>query len=143
MLPRIVYPTVRMSSLFNDFDCLFNDFFGSWPTLTKPPMDKFPIIDPDSDDDVLKGWSIQLALAGYDESDIKVWNEADKLHIMADNTSRENISEKFRSKFHHEIKVYRDLDLENSKVSFNNGILDISIPVKRFETNKKLLFGKD
>jgi len=131
------------SPVIPNLDLLFDEFFGSWPIDRKPPIDKFPIMDPDNMQDSLKGWNVQLALAGFNEDDLKVWFTNDTLHIEGDNTYRDTISEKFKSKFHHEIKVYKTLDLDNTEVLFENGILDIKIPIKEIIENKKLLFGKD
>lgn len=125
------------------FSTFFDDLFFSWPEATKPPMDSFPIIDPSDPVSELKGWEIQMALAGFLDEDINVWHENNMLHIKGDNSMSEGISSKFRCKFHHKIPVKQDLDLENAEVSLKFGILSINIPINKSVISKKVLFGKD
>lgn len=84
---------------------------------------------------------IQYALAGFREEDVKVYYENNVLYVSGNNSSNESVALKFKNNFHHEIPVNRTLDLSKSEVSFQNGLLTISIPVSTEKVSKKLLFG--
>ena len=135
----IVSRTPLLASFLDDFDNLF----FNWPVSAKPPIDSFPVLDTDGDAATLKGWEIQMALAGFLEEDVKVWNEDNILHISGDNTSSDVLSTKFICKFHHKIPVSKDLDLAKSKVVLSHGILSIIIPTSKSDISKTLLFGKE
>ena len=128
------------------FNSLFESFFLNWPEQSKPPISHFPILDADKsvaglcESTDLKGWEIQLAVAGYTENDLKVWYENHILHISGDNTERE-ISHKFKCKFDHSLNVHSGLDLSKSEVSLSMGILSIKIPINKYKEEEKYLFG--
>jgi HSP20 family molecular chaperone IbpA len=132
----------NFSSMY--FTDIFDTFFLNWPEATKPPIDHFPIIDGDLDDESsLKGWTIQMAIAGFTEEDIEVWHDNQVLHIKGDNTSRCScISNRFKSKFHRKLAVANKLNLSESKVSLENGILSIEIPRATESFVGTYLFGK-
>jgi len=133
---------MRKSYLIRDLPLLFDTFFLKWPEAAKPPMDNFPILDSDaSNGEQLKGWEIQLALAGFTEKDVRVWYEGQTLHIGGDNSSNENIGSKFSCSFHHTLAISKDLDLKESEVSLKEGILSIKIPINSSIRKENHLFG--
>ena len=88
------------------------------------------------------GREIQIALAGFTESDVKVWNQDNVLHIEGDSTHNDDISSKFRCKFHYEIPCIKELYLEGAHVFFKDGLLRIQLLIKEKQHNKNYLFGK-
>lgn len=124
--------------LTRDIPRLFDDLFFNFPTAPKPPMDVYPIYE---DDDSISGWGITMALAGFSDKNIKVEAEGQILHIKGDNSST-NIPRKFLCNFDHKLQVSRELDLSKTKVSLDNGLLQIRIPIAEEKLIKrKLLFG--
>lgn len=121
---------------------LFNSFFFSWPTDPKPPIESFPIVDPDEEriEDRVKGWEIQMAVAGFSEEDIEVWHEGKVLHIKGSN--KENgVAPRFSCSFYHKIPCSKHLAVEKTEVDLKNGILKIQIPMEESTTEqKKYLF---
>lgn len=125
-------------------DSLFEELFCNWPIKTiKPPIDHCPILDPEAkSENKLKGWNIQMALAGFTEEDVEVWHEGQTLHIKGSNQDR-NVSEKFICTFYHKIPVGKGLDLTKTEVNLDNGLLDIQIPLSKKKENKRnILFGR-
>ena len=131
------------------------DLFFKWPVDPKPPIDSFPILNQSNISNVTNaansfaksknqiiGREIQIALAGFTESDVKVWNQDNVLHIEGDSTYNDDISSKFRCKFHYEIPCIKELDLEGAHVFFKDGLLRIQLLIKEKQHNKNYLFGK-
>lgn len=120
---------------------MFESFFHSWPTEPKPPIESFPIIDPEaSDKEQVKGWEIQMAVAGFSEGDIEVWSEGRVLHIKGSNRGNE-VASRFTCSFYHKIPCSKYLDLDRAEAGLLNGILSIKIPLEeeRVEQRKYLL----
>ena len=131
-----------MVSLFDtSIDQLFDSFFYTWPKQAKPPIERF--INTDKDGEVTS-FEIQMALAGYKEEDVFVEAESGYLKIKADNTKRENVSERFKSNISYSIPYSNKLDVEATKITLEDGLLSISIPIKEdVKPKKRLLFGKE
>jgi len=135
---------IRLRGRFPTFPEDFIDsFFFHQSSQAKPPYDIFPILDPkDSADRAdMKGWEIQVALAGFKEEDIEVWHEGQSLHIKGDNTQN-NVSDKFTCAFEHKFAAKDNLALGSAEVVFENGILSVKVPIKEPDSNKKYLYGK-
>lgn len=120
---------------------LLNELFYSWPTETKPPIVWEAVVK----DDVFEGVKIQMALAGFREEDLRVEgdNIEKKIYISGDNTGREDIIGKFKSKFKHTIVCSHELSLadENVEVGFKDGMLNIFLPAAAKNTSRTLLLG--
>lgn len=126
-------------SRFSNLDTIFNEFFHIWPTETKPPIDQFPIFNDDESE--VKGWEIQLALAGFSKEDIEVSSDEEYLIIEGDNTFKKDIAEKYKCKFNRQIVYNKKLNVKESKVSLEEGILRIQIPISKPLNKKTKLFG--
>jgi HSP20 family molecular chaperone IbpA len=123
---------------FRDLDYLFNSFFYTWPQQEKPPISREII----QDSDKVKGVRLQLALAGFAESDLQVWPESNTLKIIGNNTHNKEINDKFKCCFEKTLPVSKELDVSKASVKFMNGILEIFIPVAEKEEKKRIfLFG--
>jgi HSP20 family molecular chaperone IbpA len=115
------------------------DIFFSIEPLSRPPCYFQQEVDKNG---LLVSVLIQYALAGYKEEDVKVYYENSVLFVKGDNTYREanEVSSKFRSDFLHQIPVSKALDLTAAEVTFENGLLSISIPVSRNKQDRIVLF---
>jgi HSP20 family molecular chaperone IbpA len=121
-------------------DKLLKDLFFGVDFESKPPCEVQRELDSSG---VLRSAIIQYALAGFKEEDIKVYHENNVLYISGDNLyQKDKVASKFRSRFSYEIPVSRQLDLSEAEVSFENGLLSISIPVSKDKPSRQYLFGK-
>lgn len=116
---------------------LFESLFYRYPDDTKPPIENFPIYK----DNSLKGYKIQMALAGFKEEDLKVWFDERTIVIEGSNLETD-IADKFKCDFKREFNCSNKLDLSAAKVSFENGLLDIYLPIIEPEKKKTYLFGQ-
>ena len=89
---------------------------------------------------------VEATIAGFNKEDIKVEAEDGSIIITASREENENDEGKkyLRRERHFKSKTQRafylgDIDEENIKASFNNGILKITVPKKESESNKKLI----
>jgi HSP20 family molecular chaperone IbpA len=139
--------------MFNtNINDLFHELFFGWvEDSNKPPIDNFPIYEGDN----ITQWCIQLAVAGFNKSDISVVANGNYLIISGDNrytgdpfrsvkniTIRKDISPKFTCSFRRKIRLSERLDIQEALVSFHNGLLNIQIPLKdRIKPKEKILFG--
>ncbi len=89
---------------------------------------------------------VEATIAGYDKEDIKVEAEDGSIIITAE-AKEDSVDEDkkyLRRERHFKSKCQRafylgDIDEENIKASFNNGVLKISVPKKEIQSNKKLI----
>lgn len=118
-------------------DNLFDNLFWNLPKESgKPPTDILAFKDEP------KKFHVQLAVAGYSEENLRVSIEGRILKVEGDNTKNEKVSPKFRSKFQKVWTVQDSVDLESTEVTFENGLLDITIQEKVNKSFTKLLYGK-
>ena len=89
---------------------------------------------------------VEATIAGFEKDDIKVEAEDGSIIITATKEENENDSNKkyLRRERHFKSKTQRafylgDIDEENIKASFNNGILKVTVPKKEIESNKKII----
>ena len=89
---------------------------------------------------------VEATVAGFKKEDIKVEAEDGSIIISAStNEDEEDTSKKYlRRERHFKSECKRafylgDIDEENIKASFNNGVLKISVPKKEIQSNKKLI----
>lgn len=124
---------------FDSIESLFNSFFYDFPSKeVKPPLAQKVNFDDNNATDV----TLQLALAGFKEEDVKVWHENNVLYVEGSNMKNEDVLEKFRTQFKKKFPVSDKMDLSKSEVKFSNGLLTIKIPVLKPVVKKKFLFGR-
>lgn len=88
-----------------------------------------------------KDISINMALAGFKEDDISVYIDENILYIEGDNTYRDSVPEKFKSKFKRSFPVKGTVDLNKACVKLSEGILSVTIPLVEPEDKKQYIFG--
>jgi HSP20 family molecular chaperone IbpA len=129
---------IRHNDLFAEIDSIFNSFFFNFPKEIKPPA-AYKILKDDLGK--TKGFLLQVAVAGFEEKDLKVWSEDNVLFVEGDNSSNEEVVNRFKNKFSWQIQTANDVDLDNVAISFKNGLLSLDIPIKTKEKNKRYLLG--
>ena len=140
------------------FDMVFSDIINFNPladSTQKYSRELFPVDDfPKSNVIVSKNKELifEYALAGYNQEDIEISFEDDYMYITASRDSRvytENeltfirqgiASRKVRVKENIPSSKY---DLDSAVASFNNGILNIIIPIRESAKPKKLQINND
>ena len=87
---------------------------------------------------------VEATIAGFNKEDVKVEAEDGSIIITASKEENEEDSSKkyLRRERHLKSKTQRafylgDIDEENIKASFNNGILKVTVPKKETESTRK------
>ena len=90
---------------------------------------------------------VEASVFGFEKEDVKV--EAEDGNIIITAEKKEDSEEKEDKKYlrrerHFRSKVERafylgDIDEENIKASFNNGVLKVEVPKKQIESNRKYI----
>ena len=120
-------------------DRLFDDMFelGVRPSKDKMECD---IYEKDGK------YFVEATVAGFNKEDIKVEAEDGSIIITAEQNEDEKDDDKkyLRRERHFHSKHQRafylgDIDEENIKASFDNGVLKIEVPKKEVESNKKVI----
>ncbi|MGZ5008841.1 MAG: Hsp20/alpha crystallin family protein [Methylobacter sp.] len=124
---------------FDEFDSLFNDFLSRrWPrlldrnmtTLSESNFPKVDILDHDSDIEV------QAALPGVkkEDLDVSVTNQAITIRAASNQEKKEEQKGKYfrreisRGEFQRTLSLPDNVDSDQAKASFKDGILTINIP---------------
>lgn len=122
-------------------DRLFEDMFDMVPRHPREKME-CDIYEEDGN------YCIEATVAGFNKEDIKIEAEDGSIIITAfkeDNEKEEDSNKKYlRRERHFHSKHQRafylgDIDEENIKASFNNGVLKVTVPKKQIESNKKII----
>ena len=120
-------------------DRFFDDIFDLEPRRPKEKME-CDIYEENGN------YVVEATIAGFNKEDIKVEAEDGSIIITASKEENEQDEGKkyLRRERHFKSKTQRafylgDIDEENIKASFNNGILKITVPKKEIESNKKLI----
>lgn len=122
-------------SIFKDLDLFFNggNTIGKSSDFTYTPYGD--IIETDA------SYDIEVALAGFEKKDIDVSIEDDVLTITGERKKEErkyNRQETFFGKVRKQYTLPKNIQTENLKAKFENGLLKLSIP----KDTKKLLNSK-
>ena len=113
------------------WDDVFDNFFNEHetPNLIRRSTDGYPVTDLYRDEG---GNSvIELALAGFNKSQLSIEVKEGKITIIADqgNESGENSRRIARRSFTRTFVDHSNkLDLENAKATFQDGLLQITVP---------------
>lgn len=136
---QLLNPVHDLESVRRDVDRLFEHFFGrrsAWPQMVEPAIDSF--IEGDK-------LIVRAQLPGADPKNVDVTISGNLLTIRA---SREELSEKQERDFLHQEISYgrfeRSIALppgtsgEGVKASFRNGVLELTIPVPKELSTRKV-----
>lgn len=109
---------------------VFDNFFNDFPTHLKASTQGYPVADIYRDDD--GSTVLEFALAGFKRKELSIDIQPDKRsititgHVEEGNEKRQRIA---RRNFTRTYVNYDDnLDLANSKASFENGLLSVRVP---------------
>lgn len=123
-------------------DSVFAKFFYSFPVQEPKPPISVELIR--SREGAELAAQIQFAVAGFDEEDLKVYFEDRTLFIEGDNLDHKYISDKFKCSFARKISIKENIDLTEAKITLENGILNIFLPViEPDKVRTYILGGKD
>jgi HSP20 family molecular chaperone IbpA len=99
------------------------------------------------DDNQIVSWNLQYALSGFTKEEISVKVVGDELRINVEKTKDDECKE---VEYYHKGIAHRDtrvnfklgplVDSDNIKMTFENGMLDITIPVST-KTTKEIKFN--
>jgi HSP20 family molecular chaperone IbpA len=129
-------PTIYGSSLFNEFFGGVDDVFKNYKTSVP-----YNVYQKHGADNQLEATIIEVALAGYDKSNISVRAVGDELKIEV--AKQEEIQNEYQTclhkgissrSIHLEYKLAGIYDKKNIESTFRNGLLSIKIPVSQEET---------
>ena len=121
-------------------DRFFDDIFDIEPRRPKEKME-CDIYEEDGN------YVVEATVAGFNKEDIKVEAEDGSIIITAskeENQIDDSNKKYLRRERHFKSKTQRafylgDIDEENIKANFNNGVLKVTVPKKEIESNKKLI----
>ena len=91
---------------------------------------------------------VEASVAGFDKKDIKIEAEDGNIIITAEKKEDEKEESKDKKYLRRERHIHNrtqrafylgDIDEENIKASFDNGVLKITVPKKQIESNKKYI----
>ncbi len=138
-------PLEEMDRMFEDIDRTFKRFFGQ-PLMSRErtkltPFAQTGFRSPALDiQDLGDKYSIQVEIPGLDKDDIELEISDDKLKIKAEKeqeTKEEGEDyvrrERGYKSFYRELPLSDEVISEETKASYKNGVLDISIPKKEKE----------
>ena len=118
-------------------DRFFDDIFDIEPRHPKEKME-CDIYEEDGN------YVLEAPLAGFDKENIKVEAEDGSIIISATKQKDETDNNKkyLRRERHFKSQCQRafylgDIDEDNIKANFNNGVLKVTVPKKQIESNKK------
>ncbi len=138
-------PLEEMDRMFDDIDKTFQRFFGE-PLMRRYRKRFTPSFETDFRSPVLDiqdlgdRYSVQAEMPGLDKDDIELEITDDKLTIKAEKEqeTKEEGEDYIRRErgyrsFYRELPLSDEVISEETKASYENGILDISIPKKEKE----------
>lgn len=92
-----------------------------------------------------KEYLLEVGFPGYEKGDISIELEKDMLLVRADKKHKENVqeSEFIRQEFCHNsmfrsFRIRPNIDVENIKATFENGLLKLTLPQKKTSTSKQI-----
>ncbi|WPX99436.1 Hsp20/alpha crystallin family protein [Candidatus Megaera polyxenophila] len=142
-LPRLRSKSESIRTRDSIFDDLFNELY-SLPTsfLSKSGMDLSPRIDISETDSEYK---IEAELPGINqkEIDVKIDNniltiKGKKEDIKEEKEKNYHLRERYYGAFQRSISLPNNIEPEKIKASFENGVLNISVPKSDKRTPKKI-----
>jgi HSP20 family protein len=142
-VPRLRSKSESIRTRDSIFDDLFNELY-SLPTsfLSKSGMDLSPRIDISETDSEYK---IEAELPGINqkEIDVKIDNniltiKGKKEDIKEEKEKNYHLRERYYGAFQRSISLPNNIEPEKIKASFENGVLNISVPKSDKRTPKKI-----
>ena len=142
-LPKLRSKSESIRTRDSVFDDLFNELY-SLPTsfLSKSGVDLSPRIDISETDAAYK---IEAELPGINqkEIDVKIDNniltiKGKKEDIKAEKEKNYHLRERYYGAFQRSISLPNNIEPEKIKASFENGVLNISVPKNDKRTPKKI-----
>ncbi len=134
LIKRRMSPAIIGSAFFDE---IFNEFFVDPQKMIKNSTSGYPVTDIYTNSDGSQ--VIEMALAGFKKSDLKVSAEDNTITISCDydnssgDSSRRIAKRKFKKTF---VDYHNQLDFSKTKADFIDGLLKVEIP--KIESKKKI-----
>ncbi len=134
LIKRRMSPAIIGSAFFDE---IFNEFFHDTQKVIKNSTSGYPVTDIYTD--AAGSQIIEMALAGFKKSDLKVSAEDNTITISCDydnssgDSSRRIAKRKFKKTF---VDYHNQLDFSKTKADFIDGLLKVEIP--KIESKKKI-----
>lgn len=134
-------PFVGLTGLHSQLDDMVNSFFSGMPAS---PAHGIPAMDVFTEDD--KDLVAEVQAPGFSKEDIDVHVHEGILEIKGEKHDKEEQKDKKRSyvvretnaSFYRSIALPKNVDADNVKAAFENGVLRVTIPFKELPAPKKI-----
>ena len=116
--------------LRSEFDRLFDDFFGGWPTLggwSEEPSQRWGIDVEDEADKVI----VRAEAPGFEPQDFNLQVHDNQLELCAcqsEETSQDGGHQWHKQELYRSIPLPSGIDTEHVDAQYRNGILTVTVP---------------
>jgi HSP20 family protein len=121
----LMHPLERMR---DEFDQLFNRFFGGWrePVQGERGPGRFWDFDVTEDD---KEMVVRAEMPGFDLNDINVQVRGDQLSIWGEKKQQGEHEQRY-GRFRRTVTLPPGVDTDKAQATFQNGLLELHLPIK-------------
>lgn len=134
-------PLSGMTSLRQQMDDMFNQFFTSMPTSAAALSTAMDIYNEDD-----KQLVVEVRTPGFDKDDVDVSVHNGILEIKGEKTVKEEDKDKKRtymmresnSSFYRRVALPKSVDTDNIDAQFNNGLLRVTLPYRELPAPKRV-----
>ena len=125
-------------------DRIFDDMFDFGEPRMNPPKERMDCDIYEKDGK----YFVEASVFGFNKDEIKIEAEDGSIVISAekkeDSKEKDESKKYIRRERHFHSKIQRafylgDIDEENIKASFNDGVLKVTLPMKKIESSKKYI----
>lgn len=111
-------------SLFrNEFDTLFDRFFGNWPALDGSWAGWGLDLD-ETDNEV----TVKVDAPGFEPGDFDIQVSGDTLRITAERKAEKGDQRTYERQFQRVVTLPAAVDAEKVEAKYRNGVLELSLP---------------
>lgn len=133
------YLTTRNNAnTLTSWDRLFSDLWDNWGTCSN----RVPSVDVKEEE---KEYLIEADLPGFSEKDVDLKVENHILHISSNKEEKKEdkndkylLKERYSTSFERRFSLPEDINEDEIKARFENGVLSVSLPKKEIEKPKKI-----
>jgi HSP20 family protein len=120
-------------SLFrNEFDTLFDRFFGNWPAFDN--WSGWGLDLNETDNEVM----VAVDAPGFESSDFDIQVSGDTLKITAERKSGKNGNGSYDRRFQRSFTLPASVDAERVEAKYRNGVLELTLPKAEQSKWKKI-----
>lgn len=122
-------PDHPLSVLRNEFDTLFDRFFGNWPSTNAGPS-WWGMQTDETDGEV----TVRMDAPGFEAGDFDIQISGDTLRVSAERKceskekGEKGEKERFERRFQRSMTLPAAVDADKVQASFKNGVLQLTMP---------------